>query len=244
MTNKSKSPADRSHANPQDSGKDQYKRHVDGHITIGGQIEVHPPPDSVKAESTEREDEHTYRKKNYTVSWLTLIAVSIYAGLAFWQGCEAHRQAESAQASNRPYVGFSGMGLSYIDKDRRPDGTLIQSQFPTKTSVSLAIQGKIKNYGPLPGLNFRGDWKVIVGGVEQKGSKIPDTASTIYPTQEIILPGTIGTNDYGPIMRGEKALIVQVNVAYDGPAGHYGECKKQQFAPDVNGFFDLGNCSQ
>ncbi len=39
-----------------------------------------------------------------------------------------------------------------------------------------------------------------------------------------------------------KPLVIKITVEYDGPSGHYKECEKNQFDPDVNGFFNLGSC--
>jgi hypothetical protein len=172
-----------------------------------------------------------------------LVVVCIYTYYASQQACAAIKQAKSAQDANRPYVGVAGMVFEYVDKARKPDGSLILSHSPTSTSNSLAIPGRVKNYGPIPGLNFKVDWKVIIGGVIRGGDKIPGNTSTIYPTQEIILPGTIGPDDFKWIMHGDKTLIAEITMAYDGPGGHYNECDKQQFTPDVNGFVDLGGCS-
>src|SRR5947209_6455946 len=81
----SKSQPNQPHSEPDKSSKDQYKRHVDGDITIRGQIETHFPPEYVTQQNTEREEDKATHNKNFWVGVLTLIAVTVYAGFTLWQ---------------------------------------------------------------------------------------------------------------------------------------------------------------
>ncbi|HEX4486881.1 MAG TPA: hypothetical protein VH088_11470, partial [Terriglobales bacterium] len=87
MNDKSKPGSHQSHSDPDNHGKDQYKRHVDGSIRVSGQIEVHPPPNTNKEETPEQKKARSYRFLNFVVAAATLLAVVIYAGLTFWQAC-------------------------------------------------------------------------------------------------------------------------------------------------------------
>jgi hypothetical protein len=98
MSGKPDRPKD--HPSAQDKhGKEQYKRHVDGHIGIGGQLEVHPPADAIKEEKSEQEDQRSYREKNFIVSIITLFSVIIYAGLTYWQGHTTKKAADAAASA-------------------------------------------------------------------------------------------------------------------------------------------------
>jgi hypothetical protein len=158
--------------------------------------------------------------------------------------CANQRSADAAQAANRPYVGVEGVDTSYVDKDAKKDGTAIVTATQTKTSNQFLFHARVKNYGPVPGTNFNVGWKVWLGGDEQKITGIPHAPQTIYPTEDVILSGKIGTADFPALMRGDKILVLKVTVVYDGPGGTYTECDTQQFAPANNGFLNLGKCSE
>src|SRR5277367_4039703 len=90
---------DKSHPDPRQGGRDQYRRHVDGDIRVSGQLEVHAPPDTVKGDNSHRKDEAAYRKRNFIVSLMTLLAVVIYAGLTAWQGCSTKKATDAAASA-------------------------------------------------------------------------------------------------------------------------------------------------
>jgi hypothetical protein len=172
--------------------------------------------------------------------WIELAALLVVCLYTHY----ASQQANAALAANRPYVGFSGMSYSYVDKERKPDGTYILTERPTNTSDSLIFQAKIKNFGPLPGLTFSDDWKITFGGkVPPNSPRIGPGIFTLYPTQEVALPGIVGPADFPDLMNGNKQLVIEITVQYDGPSGHYTDCNKEQFAPTVNGFFNVGGCT-
>jgi hypothetical protein len=147
-----------------------------------------------------------------------------------------NKMAESAQSGSRPFVGLQAVLLSYMDKTGK------YTDHSTKDSVGLLVMARIKNFGPIPGEHFTADWKVMIGGTEKRGkAKIPDTPYTLNPTQEVYLRAGVDQEFY-QVMRGDKTLSLEITVAYDGPGGHYTECNKQQFSPEANGFYNLGNC--
>lgn len=93
--------SDKKHANPDDGGRDKYKRHVDGDITVRGQVEVHPPPDTIKAENDDRENQRAHRDKNFVVAVLTLVAVVFYAGLT---GIQVWVMRDNFVKDERPFI--------------------------------------------------------------------------------------------------------------------------------------------
>ena len=77
----------------------------------------------------------------------------------------------------------------------------------------------------------------------QKTEKsIPDRPSTLFPNQSVFLTGKIGRLDYPMVMNGTKPLMLEIFGSYDGPSGHYEYYEKEQFAPNYNAFFNLGEC--
>jgi hypothetical protein len=110
MTDKPKSHSNQGHADPDKAGREQYKRHIDGDLTVRGQIETHFPPNLIEQHKTERKEDKGREKKKFIVEVLTLAAVVIYAGITFWQACLTKRGIENnaAQfwAENRPWLTF------------------------------------------------------------------------------------------------------------------------------------------
>lgn len=86
MSSKSQPAKQKPHPKPDDTGRDQYKRHVDGDITVRGQIETHFPPEYAHRHDAERKQDAAIHNKSFWVGLFTLIAVTIYAGLTAWQG--------------------------------------------------------------------------------------------------------------------------------------------------------------
>jgi hypothetical protein len=139
------------HSDPEKGSKDQYKRHIDGNITVRGELEVHQPPDAIEADNTERKDQKSNRNRTFLVSWLTLVAVVIYAGITFWQGCSAKKSADAAKDAantahdalvlvNRPWVGpMQGASLDVYRE--------------TSSSGYYLLKIPIKNSGPSPALH-------------------------------------------------------------------------------------------
>ncbi|MGA8212017.1 MAG: hypothetical protein WB799_00385 [Candidatus Sulfotelmatobacter sp.] len=244
MTDKPKSQANQSHADPDKGGRDQYKRHVDGDITVRGQIETHIPPDAAQQHNTEREEDKTRAKKNYVVGILTLVAVVIYAGIAGWQGCLNRSLVQISQrtfdTSQRPYIGDVGIQVVYQFKDAQ--GEVHTTQAPVANAERLNMVATTKNYGPVPGTDFTVSWRIFVDEQEVPMKKIPDRPSPMFPTETRSLSGSLGMADCHAIRDGVKTLIVELTLgSYGGPTGRYpAECKKYQFDRDKTIFYNLG----
>src|ERR1051326_2932330 len=81
MSKESQKHSTAGHSNPDQTGRDQYKRHIDGSITVHGQLETHLPPDLQQKQDT-RDEEHDRREqKKFRVEVLTLLFVILGAGL-------------------------------------------------------------------------------------------------------------------------------------------------------------------
>ena len=154
---------------------------------------------------------------------------------------QARRSANIAErtfvAANRPYIGIEYIGVGFA----KEDGTLQIK--PTKETSVLGVRVEIKNFGPVPGTSYTGDWKVWVGGRKRPGTKVPDRPFTMFPTESLSLQGAIPNPEYREIMSGAKKLIIEVETSYNGPSGHYEQCEKHQFGPDNLAFMNLGACT-
>src|SRR5207245_2523613 len=149
---------------------------------------------------------------------------------------------DTFNATNRPYVGVNFITLSYASSDSAGHPKFEQTPTSGADVVAINIRADIKNFGPVPGRNFRADWKVFFGGKEEPGDKkIPDTPSTIYPTQSAYLEMIIRGEEYKALAAG-KQLKLDITVEYDGPSGHYKECQEHQYAHTAYAFMMLGDC--
>jgi hypothetical protein len=101
---KAKAEPQNGHSRPDQDAIDNYERHINGDITVRGQLEVHAPPNLIQKEDTERDKDRTHTKKEFIVSLVTLGFVVFYAGLTAWLGHSAKITADSAIIDQRPYV--------------------------------------------------------------------------------------------------------------------------------------------
>jgi len=213
-------------------------------INIKGPVEIDLIEDLKKEYKTAKTQTTTHNDKQLLWTKVSAGLIFIYAGLTFWQACSTRNIAQLSQqtydASQRPYVGSHGIQPIYLWFDA--DRTAKLSDVPTNKTIQLEFRAGIKNFGPVPGANFKPSWKVLVGGVPMEQTTIPNRPYTIFPGEEAILTGTSGTDNYPILMSGAKTLVIEVTSEYDG-AKHYTECQKYQYAPKFNGFFALGSCN-
>ena len=202
-----------------------------------------------RADGIQDNDEQPSSKvnENQTGQSKQLFWTRVATGLVFIytvvMGLQLKTQRDTFNATNRPYVGSKmAVGFAWTDAN----GVFQTSMKSTREATMMDINALFQNYGPVPGTNFKGSWRVFLDGVEQPTiNKAADLPSTIYPTQTKLLPAQIGPPVYKDITTGSKTLIIDVTVNYDGPNGHYTECEREQYAPELGNFFDLGpRCSQ
>lgn len=177
---------------------------------------------------------------NSIVATLTLLAVIYYA-------CIAHSQLTTMQYANaltvRPYIGQNDIVVRYISRDTGKGNAAANTTIPTSDTVGLGVIAEIKNFGPVPGIEFSATWRWFIDGNEKPSTSFASTPSTLFPGQITGLKGSMGGQDYKTVMSNGHTFIIQVTIRYDGPTGHDEQCDKSQFNPAVNGFFDLGKCT-
>jgi hypothetical protein len=216
MPNKPKSQANQSHPDPHKDGRDQYKRHVDGDITIRGQIETHSPPSAAEEHKAEREEDKARAKKNYIVSVVTLIAVIVYAGITFWQGTltrqSINNNTQQFQIEQRPYVW-------YLEHILPEDVRIVEGE-------QMRINFDWVNYGKTPALKSGGLGKIFCGPeaaqkVEKWFSLLGDGTKPIVassgPDRQFVIPPVIVTDPRNPLtyssMRSDE-ILTQGDVDY------------------------------
>jgi hypothetical protein len=217
-------------------------KEIPGHMRIEGKVEIHLPPGVKEENATTKKKDNSRETIKIYLEGLTLLFVIIYAGLTFWLGCLTHQLVSISQdtfnAANRPYIGINGISVLYLPRDVTNAGQL--SQMPTGETTRLAFKVEIKNIGPVPGTNETQGWRVFIDGIEQLMTKVTSSPVTFFPGELTYLSATIDERDYSAIQSGTKKLVIDVWVDYDGPAGHYKDCERQQYEPGIRAFYDLG----
>lgn len=248
-----KTSPDQEHANPLHYSQNQNERHVTGDVHVGGKLEIDLSPNLVNKHDAERTEDGTKGDKQFFWSTLiqsaTLGAVVIYAGLTGWQGCMTRTLVKTAQntyaASERPYVGTDAITVLYQCNSAK---AAVVSMLPRPVGKCDAIEltARVKNFGPVPGTDFRMRWELYIDGVLEKDQpKIPDRPTTIFPSQVIETQGTVFSPIYDDLMAARKTLEVRLFVNYSGADGAYPPiCEIQRFHPVVYEFVDLGPCPQ
>jgi hypothetical protein len=190
MSDKPKSHANQGHADPDKGGRDQYKRHVDGDITIRGQIETHVPPDAANQHDTEREEDKAQAKKNYIVGMLTLIAVCVYAVITFWQGCLTRTAISDAREN------FAQ------DERARVGAVEYHLTFPVGQPSTIAII--VSNSGKTPAFNVHSEYGVEIVPQGQKprfdyaSPKLPGNVES-FSTMQAGMVLTLRTHSMVPV---------------------------------------------
>lgn len=116
------------HPNPHQDSADHYKRHVEGNISVRGQIETNLPPDLREKQNTRDEETNARDKYRFGVEILTLIFVVLGAGLTGLYVYITHHIAktgdEALYRQNRPWLGPSGTVYPYTPMTLWPEGKL------------------------------------------------------------------------------------------------------------------------
>lgn len=168
------------------------------------------------------------------IAFLAFVAFLYYAGLVR----ETNKIAKTASdLGNRPYIGIDQIVVRFSQT-----GTSETTDMPTAKTDALNITAQIKNFGPVPGVNYTAKWKMFLGNKEVRAIKVPDTPFTLFPTQVMSLGAKTYGSEYRAVAKGEVPLTIEVTITYDGPTGHTEECDKAQYLPEASRFARLGPC--
>ena len=150
------------------------------------------------------------------------------------------RQLELA---NRPSVGIDTIDVRYRGISK--EGVVLSPNYFAQ-AMDMDFYVAIKNLGPVPAENYLATWKILVAGAEQPVDKraLP---TPIFPGSTKKLAGHLGEKEYADVVHSAKSLVLDITIRYDGPVAnqHYEYCQREEFAPYLNGFIDLGpTCAQ
>jgi hypothetical protein len=189
-----------------------------------------------------REEVKTANNQSSTQSEKQIFWTKVAAGLVLLYTLVSAFQLKVARdtfdAANRPYIGVNGIGVEFLQHQVTNAGQI--SPVPTAETTALAFRVEIKNFGPVPGTNSKLTWRVFLDGIELPQTKVPDSRQTIFPGESVFLTGNTSEVDYAAVQSGGKTLAIDVWVDYFGPSGHYTECQRSQYRPQLAGFFNLG----
>jgi hypothetical protein len=166
------------------------------------------------------------------VEMVGIILLAVYTGFTI-------KQVHVSQRSSRPFVGIDGFSIGHGFKDK--DGKM-KTVAPGPEATGMDFQVRIKNFGPLPAINFTGTWKMFLDGVQQPGIRLPQEPETLNPTEVIHLQAGIVEPHYHEIMSRSKVLTLNIAISYGGPEGHYQECTVTRYEAEVNSFVTTGPC--
>ena len=212
--------------------KESTKRRV--YIEPGAQIDI--AKDLKDQHKAERAEDKTTSNKQLFWTRAATVLIFLYTAFAAWQ---VKISRDTFNAANRPYVGVSGISIKHLKKDKTGAFQVVDK--PDRDTHWLNIVVEIKNFGAVPGTNYKSDWEVFIAGVPGPGMGASDEVpTTIFPGESLFKAAQIGETDYPTVMDGTKPLMLNLSIEYDGPSGHYKQCSKQDFLPMINGFLDRG----
>lgn len=200
MSNGSKKGGHGGHGDPNQGSRDQYKRHIDGSVTVHGQLETHLPPDLQQKQDAREEQQDGRDKKKFIVEVLTLISVTIYAGLTLWQAClirESNRTSHEAfQISQRSSITVG-----------RKDGVVAEIVVPKDVQQNAEIIIYFQNTGHLPAKFV---WGTIVPFLAKGTTTKNSGINYVHPFPGFMWRrrnhGSIGESGESTVIAGESVL--------------------------------------
>lgn len=166
------------------------------------------------------------------------------ADRALAQATATNKLAKTAHAiflaTDRPYIGVNASSMIFHALDE--GGNYVPFARPSTKTVALRYVVEIKNFGPVPGTNYKDIQDVLLNGVEEDGVSLGARPATLWPGQVVYFSGDFGGDQYKGIMNGTIMLKIVVHIEYDGPGEHYKQCDTRVYNPLTNAFIALGAC--
>ena len=94
------------------------------------------------------------------------------------------------------------------------------------------------NGSDIPVSNFIGDCDIFVDGKAMEERALPSKSISFGGHATPKLCSGSAPNE----ILDKRDLVIYAHGTYDGPAGHYNFCDKEQYSKDAGQFFDLGTC--
>jgi hypothetical protein len=131
----------------------------------------------------------------------------------------------SADLTNRPYIGLSGIAV-YVDPLRR----------------TISFNAVAKNFGTTPGTQFDYEWVITSNGSRLQGKGGKTMSDTLFPGQTAVLVASVRDPAYDGVLTGKDVVEFQVTSRYTGPSGRYIECQRSRFVPEYRAVENRGPC--
>ncbi len=154
----------------------------------------------------------------------TVVNLLVSAGLWYATARTATIAEHAFEAANRPYVGVESI-IALVDR----------------TKKELNVTAIIKNFGSVPAEESTIRWEILMNGVAQPQTAVPDKPLTLFPTEISRLHAFCPDPFFGQIMAGTATLEIIVRAVYYGPGKKsYIYHEKSQYEPVRNVFSNLG----
>jgi hypothetical protein len=100
----------------------------------------------------------------------------------------------------------------------------------------------IKNFGPVPALNFVDHLRTFIGEQEILIETPVSPIGRMFPTETLDSSGTIESSNYVLVMSRAKRLATEITIEYDWPNGHEKYCTRAEYEPLIDAFEEVGAC--
>jgi hypothetical protein len=217
----------------QNHGHEQQRK-ISGKIHVNGEIEANIPSGVIEQYKAARQENTSRDNWRFLVECLTLIVVTIYAGLTLSLARSSQKSADAAIVASKSAV------ASY-DATVRP--YLFMAGISTKVDskpINLTFNANLKNYGTIPAQAVTYSWVVVANGVSVPISHFPDQPQVLPPGETSSLVGSLGANNAPPIMDGSQPLLIYTAYSYSWRDKQESGCEKFMYSSTVKAFFNLG----
>ncbi len=240
MSHKPNRPQQNPHPDPhKKSGeKESTNRHV--YVEPGAKIDfvedLRKKYDTAQQESTA----HSGRVLFWTKASALLLFV--YAGLTGYQDYLSRQQVKISERGSRPFIGpwtFT-MQPEWLDKAGKWQYANPETPPPTRAE----FQSVIKNFGPIPGENFRGWLDAYVGDKLLTHMNREQAPFTFFPSQTQEYRGAIDGDDFKQVVTEKQPLRLEITISYDYAEGHSYECREYRYVAGANQLTSFAPCKK
>jgi len=110
-----------------------------------------------------------------------------------------------------------------------------------ETRRTIATELLVKNVGTVPATKFSVERIPRFNGSPMPVSKVPSEPTTLNPSDDAIMLGSIGEPHYAQLMNGTGTLDITVDLTYQGPSEkQYKVRDEYRYEPKKNVFIRLG----
>jgi hypothetical protein len=191
------------------------------------------PPHSSNHRAEAQQNSEPPREPSFKIATFIAAVIAAVAAVfaAFFTGWQVMIARDTFNYTNRPYIGVSEIYVSFYREGKA---------VPPGEASQMDWRAEIKNYGTMPGTQFKAKWRNILSGNVVNGKRIPDSPLTLFPTETTNFEGSIRGPLYFEVSNGTVDLTTEVRIDYFGPNGLNQYCEKFQYTADLHQFINLG----